>query len=116
PSPSRRPRSPVRLQRVLGALVLALTLFSEPVPAQTPEERIAFDAAVRAFNDGFAEKAADDLAAFLRDHPTSPLAAEATLLEARARAKTGQLEAAAGLLTSRLDSLTDLKDQALYLL
>jgi TolA-binding protein len=71
---------------------------------------------VRALDDGFAEKAADDLAGFLNDYPDSPLAPQATLIEARARARIGQLEAAARLLTTRLDSLNALKDQALYLL
>lgn len=106
--------------RLLPALAWLLALFGvaapAPAPAQSPEQQIAFDAAIRAREGGFAEKAATDLAEFVRLHPDSPLAPHASLIEARARLEIGQPEAAAETLTRHLERWATLKDQALYLL
>ncbi|MCC6233831.1 MAG: tetratricopeptide repeat protein [Verrucomicrobiales bacterium] len=114
------------VQAVLGlALLLGLGLalhaqppatVPAPAPAPAPADRIAFDAAVRTLETGFAEKAANDLAEFTKANPTSPLIPEATLLEARARTQIGQLAPAAEILRTRWESLGPLRDQALHLL
>jgi TolA-binding protein len=101
------------LSRLLTALFLA---FAFPSAAQSPAERIAFDAAVRSLQSGFAEKAATDLATFRAQNPTSSLVPDAVLLEARARTELGQLDAAIRLLEERLESIGSLKDQALHFL
>ena len=75
-------------------ILLLLVRVGGSSQAQTAAERLAFDAAVRSLQAGFAEKAANDLAEFIRQNPESPLAAEAILLEARARADLGQLDGA----------------------
>ncbi|MGE3310130.1 MAG: tetratricopeptide repeat protein [Limisphaerales bacterium] len=97
-------------------IALTLTLSGWPARAQSPEERIAFDAAVRALHSGFAEKAATDLAAFRAANPTSSLLPDAVLLEARARADISQTQVAIQLLEERLESIGSLKDQALHFL
>ncbi len=120
PTPvSARPRSELPdLPRevTLRAAIVLLALCAVAALGQTPEERLAFDAAVRALESGFADKAAADLAEFVAGNPASPLVPQAILLEARSRAQIGQLDAAADLLVARLESLGPLKDQALYLL
>lgn len=100
----------------LALFLVAILALALPSPAQSPAERIAFDAAVRSLQAGFADKAATDLAAFRAQNPTSSLVPDAVLLEARARADLGQLDAAIRLLEERLESIGSLKDQALHLL
>jgi TolA-binding protein len=97
-------------------LLLFVSAFPRRAPGQTPEERLAFEAAVRTLESGFAEKAAADFAQFIQHFPQSPLAAQAILLEGRARSQAGQLDAAAEGLGRRIDGLGGLKDQAYYLL
>ncbi|MBL9126150.1 MAG: tetratricopeptide repeat protein, partial [Verrucomicrobiales bacterium] len=98
-------------------LPLLFGLLTAPIlPAETPEERLAFDAALRSFQSGFAEKAAADLAAFRTRHPMSTLVPDAVLYEAKARVDLGQRDAAARLLEERLESIGSLKDQALHLI
>lgn len=105
------------MHRVLPILLSALWLsLVAPASAQSPAERIAFDAAVRSLQAGFAEKAATDLAAFRAQNPTSSLVPDAVLLEARARTDLGQLDTAIRLLEERLESIGSLKDQALHFL
>ncbi len=111
-----RARNRIRALPFLLLLPLALALLGLPSAAQTPEERIAFDAAVRALQSGFAEKAATDLAAFRAGNPTSSLLPDAVLLEARARADLDQTDVAIQLLEERLESIGSLKDQALHFL
>ncbi|MBX3745359.1 MAG: tetratricopeptide repeat protein [Verrucomicrobiae bacterium] len=101
------------LASFLALLVLAA---SAPAPGQTPGQQIAFDAAIRAREGGFAEKAASDFAEFIRLHPDSPLAPHASLIEARARLDIGQPDAAIATLTRHLERWDSLKDQALHLL
>ncbi len=101
----------------LNGLVLAiwLALASTPCEGQAPAEKITFDAAVRTQRSGFSAQAADEFSAFVKASPESPLAPEATLLEAGARRDLGQLDAAARLLEDRHDKLGVLRDQALHL-
>jgi TolA-binding protein len=91
-----------------------------PLPAQTPApapaERLAFDAAVRTLQSGFAAQAAGQFDEFARAHPESPLVPEALLLESRARADLGQLDAAAELISRHLDRFGNLRDRALHAL
>lgn len=105
-------------QRVAARVLLLLVLLAPgPVlPALGQEDQIAFNAALRAFEDGFAEKAAADLAELARKHPESPLLNQAAFLEARARFRIRQYDQAAEILARRLDSFGDLKPEALYLL
>lgn len=99
-----------------GARLLVLGFCLVTSRAQTPEQQTAFDAAARSLRDGFAAKAAADFAAFRQQFPDSPLTPEAGLREARARAELNELEAAARLLSERVDTLGNLKDQGLHLL
>ncbi len=100
-----------------SCFLMALLMVGGRAAAQNaPADRIAFDAAVRTLETGFAEKAANDLAEFTKANPTSPLVPEASLLEARARFQIGQLTAAAEVLRARMETLGPLKDQALNLL
>jgi TolA-binding protein len=116
------PHPPARSRALTLGAFLALTLTAAlllptlPAHAQAPAERLAYDAAVRALQSGFAEKAATDLAAFRAQNPTSALVPDAVLLEARARVELNQPEPAIALLQERLESIGSLKDQALHLI
>ncbi len=78
-------------------LVLACLLISLPGPrlhAQAPEDRIAFDAALRSFEGGLWERAAEELTAFLAAHPKSELKAEAEQRQLYAQAEVDFLRGA----------------------
>lgn len=81
----------------------------------TAVDRIAFDAAVRTLQAGFAAQAAEALASFVKGSPDSPLAPQALLLQAKATADLGQLETAAQMLSTGEPRLGALRDQALQL-
>lgn len=76
--------APARLAAL--ALLCAAALGSSSVAAE-PEE---FDAAAKAFNDGFYDRAAGELGAFLEKYPASERRAQVTMLLAQAFAKTGK--------------------------
>lgn len=126
PAVRSRIRFPARLPRprtagawfLATALALALLPWSSPARAQQPPppERIAFDAALRTLQTGFGAQAADQFAEFAARNPDSPLAAEAILIECRARADLGRLDAAAQRLTEQLERLGPLRDQGLHAL
>lgn len=105
-TPRARPR---------GCFLLLLLLPVSPLLRAQPEpERLAFDAAVRAQQNGLPAQAARDFAAFLERFPDSSLAADAALLEARARSEAGDFAGAAARLEARLEAAGALKDQYLY--
>lgn len=97
-------------------ILVLLLLLPSLLHAQSEPERLAFDAAARALQSGLPAQAARDFAAFLERFPDSSLAADAALLEARARSDTGDFAGAAARLAARLDAAGPLLDQYLYAL
>ncbi|MFN0068610.1 MAG: tetratricopeptide repeat protein [Limisphaerales bacterium] len=95
-------------------VLLLLLVSAPPAQAQPAPERLAFDAAVRALQGGLAEQAARDFAGFLEQFPQSVLAADAALLEARARSESGDFAGAVRRLEELLPAAGPLKDQYLY--
>lgn len=78
--------------------------------AQTPETR-AYEAVVRAFEDGVFDLAEKDFAAFIETYPNSPRIAEATLYRARAALRQQQIKTATDLLTTNAARAGPLADQ-----
>lgn len=114
----RRPRAAPagRTRRLAAALGLLAGLTLGAAGDLPSAERLAFDAALRVLQDGFAEQAAADLNAFRQQFPASPLAPQAALLAAHAHTQVGQLDHAATLLAGLRGSLGELQVQADYLL
>jgi TolA-binding protein len=93
---------------------VALFLFSATFAfGQTPETR-AYEAAVRAFEDGVFDLAEKDFAAFIQTYATSPRIAEAILYRARAALRQQQTKAATDLLTTNSAYAGPLADQFQY--
>jgi TolA-binding protein len=108
------PRPPRTGGPFVLVLVLAFVLGALRAPAQADAERPAFDAAVRALQSGFADKAARDFEAFQARFPASPLLADAALLEARARLEAGDVGGAIRRLEAGAPVAGALRDQFLF--
>jgi TolA-binding protein len=93
----------------LVALAVACFLPS-PAQAQTPEAR-AYEAAVRAFEDGVFALAEKDFAAFIQTYPASPRLSEAVLYRARAALRQQQTRAAVEMLSTNVSRAGPLADQ-----
>lgn len=82
----------------LGAWLVATVIL---LGAVSEEEQRLFNAAAKAFNDGFYERAERELGEFIRLHPQSELSPEAVLYQAQARFKLNRLEGVLELLNSQ---------------
>jgi TolA-binding protein len=99
---------------LLTLLVLGWLLFGNMhLRAQTPETR-AYEAAVRAFEDGVFDLAEKDFAAFIQTYPASPRLPEAILYRARAALRQQQVKLASDLLTTNATRAGPLADQFQY--
>lgn len=98
-------------QPLLAALLILLLGAGSVFAAPAPAEQRAFEAAGRAFNDGFYDRAERELADFVGKHPQSDLLPDAVLLWAQARIQLKQFASAATLLNSYQVSAGRLLDQ-----
>jgi TolA-binding protein len=80
---------------VIFAVVVGLSA------AVNEDEQQLFNAAAKAFNDGFYERAERELGEFIRLYPQSELVSEAILYQAQARFKLSRLEGVLELLNSQ---------------
>jgi TolA-binding protein len=95
-----------------GVMALLLNLaLAASAAAPTAAEKRAFDAAVRAFADGFYERAERELGEFTAANPQSDLAPRAVLLQAQAKSKFKDYTGAVALLNSRLAAAGSLLDE-----
>ena len=99
--------------RGLAALLLNFALAALPASGAEPTgaEKRAFDAAVRAFADGFYERADRELGEFTAANPQSGLAPKAVLLQAQAKSKLKNHAGAVTLLNGRLGAAGSLLDE-----
>ncbi len=99
--------------RLLSAMVFCLLLTLRLAGAEAGENE-AFNAAARAFQDGFYERATREFADFAQKFPNSERVAEAFLFQAQSSFHLKQYEAALRLLNERIKSAGKLADQYLY--
>lgn len=102
----------VNMMRHILALAAALTL-SNFAAAQTPETR-AYEAAVRAFEDGVFDLAEKDFAGFIQSYPSSLRIPEAVLYRARSALRQQQTKVATDLLNTNAARAGQLADQYQY--
>jgi TolA-binding protein len=107
----RRAFGALARQPLFAALIIVLLGAPAAPAAPAPAEQRAFEAAGRAFHDGFYDRAERELADFVGKHPQSDLLPDAVLLWAQARIQLKQFESAAALLTSYQVSAGRLLDQ-----
>ena len=99
----------------LATLVALSWLFSTLASAApSVAERRAFDAAARAFNDGFHERAEKEFTEFAVLYPQSTLLPNATLLRAQAMFQQKQFKEAIALLNGATESAGELADQYVF--
>lgn len=97
------------------ALLLVLSWFVVTASAAPgAAEQRAFDAAARAFNDGFHERAEKEFSEFVVLYPQSLLLPRATLLQAQAKFQQKQYKPAIALLNAAIDSAGALADQYVF--
>jgi len=85
--------------RLLGMVFCALTMAFACLAQDSPED-IAYKAAARAFQDGFFERAERELGDWAKQYPKSGKWPEVILLQAQARCKLSQYDAAINLLNA----------------
>lgn len=101
------------LMRPFSVMMFCLLLTLRLAAAEAGENE-AFNAAARAFQDGFYERAAKELADFAQKFPNSDRLAEAFLFQAQSSFQLKQYEAALRLLNERFKAAGKLADQYLY--
>ena len=124
-------RSIVRRSRNAAALLLVLAVLApaeevraqettgKPAPPAAPKKRTeptssekrAFNAASKAFNDGFNDRVDQDLTEFASKFPDSPLLPQVHLLRAQAQFKLGKTREAKEALTATLAEAGELTDR-----
>ena len=97
------------MKRGLSILILFLALW--PATAAEDAETRAFNAAAKAFQDGFTERAEKAFADFAAKYPGSPKLPDAILLEARAAFQQKNYKGAVDLLNTHLPQAGPLADQ-----
>ncbi len=98
----------------LALLLLGLCFLHAALPAPAAPgsaEKRAFEAAGRAFDDGFHERAEKELADFAVKNPRSELLAQVVLLQAQARYQLKHYEGVAVLLNQHLMAAGPLQDE-----
>jgi TolA-binding protein len=101
------------MPRLLSILIL-LSLFAPArLRAATAADR-AFQAAAKAFQDGFYQRAETQFDKFIKDFPESPKQPEAVLFEAEARIQQTNYPGAIELLTPHLSASGSFKDQYVF--
>jgi TolA-binding protein len=98
----------------LLSLLAAGFVLSAAWGAAAPAEERAYTLAKRSFQDGWYDRAEQELEDFIKTYPDSESLPEAVLLLAECRFKQNQFESAAGLLQSRLAGAGKLADQYYY--
>src|SRR6185436_11684578 len=96
--------------------LLSVLLFCWPeatLLAADPEED-AFNSAAKAFNDGFFERAEQQLGDFIKRFPKAQRLAEATLLQGQALHQLKRYVGAVNVLGASLEGADKLKDQFLF--
>ncbi len=113
--PSGQMRNVSGTVRRWTALLLALSWFVAAASAAPgAAEQRAFDAAARAFNDGFHERAEKEFGEFVMLYPQSSLLPRATLLQAQSKFQQKQYKPAIALLNAALDTAGALADQYVF--
>lgn len=97
-----------------GLFILFLFLALLPAARAQDAETRAFNAAAKAFQDGFMERAEKEFADFAVKHPASPRLPDAILLQARAAFKRQNYKGAVELLNTHLPQAGELADQYRY--
>src|SRR5688572_19052761 len=103
----------IRRSTISAVLSLVLVLLAAPVAGQTPEA-LAYEYAVKAYDDTAYELAEKDFAQFLQTYPKSPRVPDAILYRARAALRRQQAKAAIDILTTNATRAGTLADQYRY--
>lgn len=97
------------MKRGLSILLLLVALL--PAMGAEDAETRMFNAAAKAFQDGFTERAEKAFAEFIVNHPASPKLPDAILLQARAAFKQQNYKGAVELLNNQIAQAGPLADQ-----